>query len=273
MQFSIPIPVHETPKRLYKKCLESVCNQLTEYSNKFMDYEVVVMIDSHSRQNKQLLYLTNQFRNNHPEIIWQVHVLEHAENVSVVRNALLSKVRGDWTIWVDSDDTIVPTMLWQIHKRIMQNGNSIDGYVSKFNLLGDTSLFDANDTWIDNYATEGPYSSFCEEFSHKWLRIIPTCNCSLCYNTEYLKKLRIRFDESLSRYEDFNYNMQILCHEPRLYKIPLALYNYYKRSGSLSTAQIGTNMHEFLRVRKLTAEIIAKTNPNCRFTSEEIIDT
>ena len=109
---SILLPVYNTALFL-PQCLDSVLSQT--YRN-----IQVVLVDDGSRDNS--LEICQQYASKDSRV--EVY---HQENqgVAVARNTLLSKVRGDYFLFVDSDDWIEPDMVGYLVSRATYYNSNI----------------------------------------------------------------------------------------------------------------------------------------------------
>ena len=109
-QFSIIIPVYNTEKYL-RQCLDSVLAQT------FTDYECILVNDGSTDESKKICeeYCFN----------YQLFKLVNQENqgLSVARNIGISHARGDYIVFLDSDDFINSTALQELHNKISEYGN------------------------------------------------------------------------------------------------------------------------------------------------------
>ena len=117
--FSVIIPVYNTPMDLLFRCLDSINKQT------YQQYEIIIVDDgSESETAEKLDCITDKYLN-----ITVYHIAN--KGVSYARNYGVSKAKGEWIIFVDSDDIIAPYMLAQSWK-IIKDHPDIDiiyGYV------------------------------------------------------------------------------------------------------------------------------------------------
>lgn len=121
MMVSILIPVYNTSKYL-KECLDSVSNQT------YKDLQIVIWNDGSTDTS---LDICRHYAERYSNI-----ELYSAKNkgVASTRNNLLSKVKGDYILFVDSDDWIEPEMVEFLVKVAQQNRADIT-ICEKFNTL------------------------------------------------------------------------------------------------------------------------------------------
>jgi len=105
---SIITPVYNTGEYL-ARCLTSIINQ------SFADFEVV-MVDDGSTDNSAGIIRDFLARDDRIRYFYQEN-----QGPGVARNLAVSKARGDYIAFVDSDDTIDPELLEKIMSRVKQD--------------------------------------------------------------------------------------------------------------------------------------------------------
>ena len=105
MLFSVVIPVFKSEKYL-RQCLESVLNQT------YQDFEVIIIDDGSTDASSTIL---DEFANNDSRV--KVHHLENS-GVTKARQIGVSLAKGDYILFVDSDDTINPNLLLEVNGAI-----------------------------------------------------------------------------------------------------------------------------------------------------------
>lgn len=105
IKFSIIIPVYNTEKYI-EKCLNSIVNQ------SFSDFEVIVINDGSTDNSEKII---DVFCSKYKFI-----TKYNKENggLSDARNYGISKSKGDYLIFVDSDDYIDKNLLFELNKTI-----------------------------------------------------------------------------------------------------------------------------------------------------------
>lgn len=106
IMFSIIIPVYNTPPNLLDRCINSIFKQKTN------NYEIIIVDDGSEQSCAE--YIDNLAEKNYS--IHPYHIKN--QGVSHARNYGVSKVSGEWIIFVDADDIIAPYMLDQSEKAI-----------------------------------------------------------------------------------------------------------------------------------------------------------
>lgn len=112
MTFSIIVPVYNVEKYL-EQCLESILAQTIS------DYEVLLVDDGSTDRSGSIC---DTYGKRYP-FIRVIH--QTNQGLSEARNAGLGTAKGEWILFVDSDDWIVPDMLETLQKEIRRTGADI----------------------------------------------------------------------------------------------------------------------------------------------------
>ena len=115
MRFSIIIPAYNAEAYL-SRCLDSI------FSQEFDDYEVIVINDGSSDGTAVLL---ERYTSKYPNL----HVLAQSnQGMATARNRGLDDAQGDYILFVDSDDELMPHALSNLAPQL--NGEDIIGFGS-----------------------------------------------------------------------------------------------------------------------------------------------
>lgn len=206
---SILIPVYNTSAYL-EQCLESVVRQT------YKDLQVVVVDDGSTDGS---LDICQQYAAQYPYI--EVHRQENA-GVATARNNLLSHVKGEYLLFVDSDDWIERDMVEYLYAVAHDCGADMIacGMVKNDDPLAPNAS--RVETWNQ--------ASAVREF----LRHV-NFNGSLCnklIRTDAVKEAK--FDRSISYGEDALFVWQILQHVHTIAVTDRQLYHYRMNEGSIS---------------------------------------
>lgn len=109
---SIIVPVYNVEKYL-KKCLNSIINQTMQ------NFEVILINDGSVDSCSSIL-------KNYCEQYNKFNLIEiENSGVAVCRNIGLSTARGEFVVFIDSDDFIAPTFLEKLYRNAMENKSDI----------------------------------------------------------------------------------------------------------------------------------------------------
>lgn len=212
--FSIIVPVYRSGPFL-RDCLDSIRNQT------LTDWECICINDGSPDDSGAILdeYARKDAR----------FTAIHQENrgVSAARNAGLSLARGNWTAFVDGDDTVEPDMLACLHEETLRAqeaallcyGISKDFHAGSRLIRTETTLPSRN-----QHIPAGETGAF--------LRYLLTSldmesSCNKLFRTELLKKNGLLFNTSAVVFEDFQFVLDYLsaC-APDIILLKKAFYHY-----------------------------------------------
>ena len=109
MLFSVLIPLYNAEKYI-SECLDSILCQ------SFHDYEIVI-VDDGSTDNSG--FIADSYQKKYPEVIRIVH--KKNSGVLLTRRIALREAKGDYILWVDSDDFIKPNLLQSLFEQIQSH--------------------------------------------------------------------------------------------------------------------------------------------------------
>lgn len=206
---SILLPVYNTSAYLHQ-CLDSVLAQT--YTNL-----QVVLVDDGSKDNS--LEICQQYAAKDSRI--EVY---HQENqgVATARNVLLSKIKGDYFLFVDSDDWIEPIMVEYLLSRAI---------VYKAEMV--TCGMVKND---DEPSTVAHEKSCCQDDVIKEFLRHVSFNGSLCNKLSSVQLLKKdpRFNSKISYGEDALFCWELLKEAKTIVVSDRQLYHYRMNAASLS---------------------------------------
>ena len=216
MKVSIIVPIYNTDSRLHR-CIESIMHQT------FTDFECL-MVDDGSKKN--VADIVDSYAEKDSRFI-----ALHKKNggVSSARNYGIEHAKGDWLVFVDSDDHIVPEHL---EKMMSVASDDVDIVMTGFEDVR------SNESWFHEYddakylGKEGLRRLFMmtDFLRHQipWDR---------AYRNKFTKatKINLRFDRRLSLGED-----RLFC------------YKYLMECMGIATIHDVTYIHDAMDMNSLT---------------------
>ncbi|MFD1874020.1 glycosyltransferase family 2 protein [Hymenobacter bucti] len=216
MKVSVIVPVFKVEAHI-EACLQSIIDQT------YQDIELIV-VDDKSPDNSISLARELLVKSKYANFT----ILENAFNsgVSVSRNNGLAIANGEYVLFVDSDDTIVSTMLAEMVA--IATEHDVDIVVcDTFRIGTDTSqkpeVWKASLTGLVDGATAIDAMLRFKETSYIWNNL---------YRRSLFKD--IKFVDNIY-YEDMLIKPLLWKKSRQLYFYPKPLYNYFERSGSITT--------------------------------------
>lgn len=213
VKISIVVPVYNADEYL-DRCLHSVLDQ------EFSSYEVI-LVDDGSTDASSLI--CDRYSSTDPRF-----VTLHQPNmgVSAARNAGINMAQGEYVMFLDADDALLPYALENMVESVRGEDVVVGGYgvltcgvpskevkpVRSFSYRGEEYRRFFEENIIRN----------CELLDAPWAKLFRT------------KAIRnVRFNESLSYAEDKLFVFEVLSKANSALTVPHAVYAYHKREGSL----------------------------------------
>lgn len=223
---SIVVPVYNAEKWL-GYCLNSIMAQT------WTRFEVILVNDGSKDSSLEIC-------NNYAALDDRFRVLDVPNGgVSKARNLGVSQAKGDYLVFVDSDDVIAPDMLEVMVEAAERTGIEL--------VAGDMSLVDfsrpENDRGLlcARWAGEGERVYDKDAFARNRMRLIFNTSllegpCAKLYSMELWRKLELAFPPELSLGEDFVTNMKYYaaCNGIVFLNRTVYYYNNESQSDSLT---------------------------------------
>lgn len=217
-KISVIIPVYNAENYL-RECLDSVLAQT------FTDFEVLLINDGSTDASGKIC-------DEYAEKDSRIKVF-HNENkgVSMTRNFALRKIKGKYSIHIDSDDTVENNYLKELI--LIAEIEETDMVICDVNLLGGKQ---------DKTFKQGPIKSndlyIKGLFNGEYLGSM----CNKLIKTNLYKKFDVTFPTNFNLCEDLFVNINLLIHPIKVSYINLGLYNYNYRGNSI-TNKVDCNYH------------------------------
>ena len=239
--FSVIIPVYNTEKYL-NKCIKSVIDQ------KHNKTEIILIEDCSTDSS---LKVCNSFKNNP-----LVNIIRHKKNlgVSISRNDGILAAKGEYILFLDSDDWLYPGCLRNIEKLIIKKPKT-EVIIGRFNSDG----FPFNNEILFNNINSNSLSA------NKFFSYINQLNFRPMIIWHYIVKKSLINNNKLyfidvKNGEDEEYGVRLLCSMKLL-----SLYgkNYYwhkkRKQGSLRYSRDPKSTESYLKILVEYYKFISKT--------------
>lgn len=252
VKISIIVPVYNSDEYL-DRCLHSILDQ------EFTSYEVI-LVDDGSTDASPLI--CDRYSGTDPRF-----TTIHQENkgVSAARNAGMNIAQGEYLMFLDSDDVLLPFALESMTE----------------NLTGEDIVIGGYGVFVNNIPAREvkPYHTVSykgQDYPNFFQNNI-TPNCELL-DAPWAKLFRnkavrnIRFNEELNYAEDKLFVFESLSKCNSVMTVSQAVYGYYHREGSLGS-DISSDEHIGKLVKFLPAYLPVVSTLCERFPSEEKVQT
>lgn len=205
-KFSIIIPVYNAEKYI-RKCLDSIKNQT------FKDYEVIIVNDGSTDNSLNILKEYNY------KVINQKN-----SGPSIARNKAIKEAKGEYILFVDSDDYIDKDMLEKINSKTKNNPDVIR-YQMREVLEKENKINNYNEKPFDNLSGE---EAFKEIIKYHYVDLV----CCYAIKREYFEKEKYEFKPN-KYHEDFGLMLLVIIKASLVNSIDYIGYNYVQHEGSI----------------------------------------
>lgn len=211
---SVIIPVYKVEQYL-PTCVESLINQT--YKNL-----EIILVDDGSPDNCTKLCDEYAEKDNRVKVI-------HKENggLSDARNAGIESAKGEWLVFVDSDDAIHPQMIEFLIKAVLQNNYQVATCGYKFI----PQVWNGDNDFV-LYSFEKTFTESCSEKS--LIEYMKQTLWTTAWAKIYKKDLFDQIKYPVGRlHEDEFTTYKVLYEAKKIYVIDLPFYFYRQRDSSI----------------------------------------
>lgn len=240
MKFSIIIPVYNVEKYL-RDSLDSVLHQT------FADWEAVC-VDDGSTDSSAAILAEYVKKDNRFKMIAQVN-----EGLSSARNTGIKEAKGDYILFLDSDDWLEPNTLETIAKAL--NDQDVLCFSGR-RFFEETNSFNSADELLEKV-----YESGMDYYNENAL--LPRDFAFVCvvlrvYKRSFLLENNLRFEEGI--FHEDNLFTPLICYYAKNVRVVNAcLYNYRIRAHSITTTADLKRLKDLMGIaNKLAAFFIPK---------------
>ena len=217
---SIIVPVYNAEKTI-GRCIDSILGQ------QYTDFELL-LVDDGSKDGSGAICDSYAMADSRVQVI-------HKENtgVSDTRNIGISRARGVYLQFLDSDDWITPDAT----KLLVETArdHDCDLVISDFYRVVGERVSRKGDIDEDRVLTREEYAAHMMEqpadfyYGVLWNKL---------YRRDIVESHRLRLDPELSWCEDFMFNLEYIRHAQRFYALQVPIYYYVKTKGSLASQSL-----------------------------------
>lgn len=225
MLVSIIVPAYNTEKYI-SRCLDSICNQ------SYRNIEIIVINDA-SEDNTASIIQTYSQQDN------RLVFVDLAQNVGngQGRNIGIKMAKGEYVLFVDSDDYIEPNLVEEVMNEVRRQTNPqvvILGHQKilekRSGLLGNKKMKPELPRLTGNETKEQLFTCYVMGYKNfgaqPWLYFC---------RKDYLLQHNIFFDEARYYFEDVIFTTKLIFNVDTISQVSKPLYNYVIREGSIMT--------------------------------------
>lgn len=237
---SIIVPVYNVEKYL-RKCLDSILGQT------FSDIEVILVEDCSADASKEIC---REYADKDERIrcIWQ----PQNGGLGRARNTGIAAARGEFLMFVDSDDYIDSHMVGQLYQNLTSSGADVAS-CGLYNVFRQRK--------IPQYGKIEKFLCTAEKAFGLLLvgEKIPGSSCNKLYRSELFRNLR--FPEGIL-YEDVMFHTELMQMIRTVYVDTTPLYYYIHRSESITTQRFDERAMMFIYAYEQTLKVVKETFPS-----------
>lgn len=224
IKISIIIPVYNVEKYI-NKCLDSILNQT------LTDIEIIIINDG---SNDKSLEICKQYSEKDSRIIL---IDKKNEGVSVARNKGIEVSKGEYILFVDSDDWIDENSCEIMYKEIQKNKADLFfcNHVREYGTTRDYIDYGLDEKIIEkDEIKEKIIFPLIEEEDKNKVHLKASFRGPLgkLYKREIIQKSNIYFNHDLIIGEDFIFNLQYLRKTNKIVMSKEYFYHYFKNDES-----------------------------------------
>lgn len=241
---SIIIPVYNGEKHI-EDCIKKILKQT--YNN----IEIIVINDGSTDNTKSII---EQYSITDSRI--QV-INKKNTGVSDSRNIGIDKAKGDYILFLDSDDELENNTIQCLINSIEKNTNCIDMILFGFKVQGTCNRY--NDTLILKYIKSNP--DIKNELLHRMIAIKDNIYGYIwraLYSKSMLEREKIRFPKGIKISEDYMFLLDSIKSSNEILIDENEYYIYKINESSMSIKYIPTLLHDMLYVNNWMYEEIVK---------------
>lgn len=228
IKISIIVPVFNVENYL-EKCIESILKQ------SFKAFELILVDDGSIDKCGEICDLY-QKKDNRIKVI-------HKKNggLSSARNAGIEIAKGDYLAFVDSDDYIHIDMYSILYEAITKNNSQIS--LCKFR-----KVYESENNISDNYDNKIIYNNFNNIEALNNLYKENAAEFTVSWNKLYDKRLfsKLKFENGKIHEDEFLAH-KILFKANKVTYIPICLYYYLQRQGSIVNSEYSIKKFDAVR--------------------------
>ncbi len=214
MKFSVVVPVYNVADYL-PKCMDSLLCQ------KCSDWELILVDDGAT--DGKCPALCDEYGAKHPDLVRVIH--QPNGGLGAARNTGLEHARGDYVLFVDSDDTVAPDTLARLSEEIEKT--HADMYVFSFRYVTEAG----EERPAEPRPSAGKTGPMTLREAPELLLDPPMAWARLCRRSLFLDH-SIRFPGRVW-YEDLCTTPSLLLYAASIVALDDAFYGYLLREGSI----------------------------------------
>lgn len=232
MKYSILIPTYNNSEG----CLKAIYSVLNQTN--IQDYEILICDDGSTDSTLEQL---NENFSEHNKV---KYYSRNNKGVSVTRNELIEKSRGEFILFLDSDDTFDSNLLDVIDKVLRIDDfdylrfNRTRQYFSNGILTETYNENNDNDESLIKYYIDKTFANYSTLYDKGFVKNV---HCGV-FKSSIIKENNIKFNQNLKYAEDTVFCINYLGYTARICKINKSLYLYNKVDEINATSKFNESL-------------------------------
>ncbi|MDR0812323.1 MAG: glycosyltransferase [Paludibacter sp.] len=235
VRISIIVPTYNTAN-LLPRCINSLVNQTLQ------DIEIILIDDASTDNSLEIL---REYETKYPAKICVIASPENRRQGGA-RNSGIEAAQGEYLGFTDSDDWVEPTMYEELYNQAIKDNSDL--CYCRRRQVTESGQISADDA---NYFM--PVGNLTDEKRREILTDNLTFVQRYIYRRSLFTDHNIRFPEKL-RYEDMLIDPLVIPVLQRIAAVDKPLYNYFIRSGSITTAVSDSKYRDKQRVSQMIVD-------------------
>lgn len=216
---SIIVPVYQVEDYI-ENTMRSICKQ------SFKEFEVI-LVDDCTKDNSVNLAINILKSKN---IEYQLVVHKKNKGLAAARNTGIKYAKGEWIVFVDSDDIICFRFLEILYNCCVKSNSLVS--IGNYQEVTRDDIFKEPQYYNEYYKII--YRNECiNYFLNRKIRILA---CTIFLNKQFLVMNNLFYNENIKFSEDQELIWRLLFNVDKIAYNETPLYNYLTRDGSIMTA-------------------------------------
>ena len=223
-QFSVIIAAFNAA-RFMDRCIKSVLDQ------PFQDFEILIINDGSTDETEDIIlkYATGDTRIH--------HYYQRNEGISSARNLGLASARGEWILFLDADDELLPDALSSFSVYLEDGYDCIIGGYVIHNETG-MCIYDVPDRIETVLEREDAIRLMYRPLYYRYLGYC----WGKCFRATSIQGWQLRFNQHVFFNEDRLFTTEYLCRCGQVLFFTHPVYKYYEHPGSaMSSTTVSFN--------------------------------
>ena len=223
MKFSIIIPVHNAEKYL-KDCIDSI------YDQDMTDFEIICVVNGSNDESENICLLAREDHSNIRVIVTD------AVGVSSARNIGLREAQGEYIIFVDADDCLLPGALTSFEETCADCPDMVTAnYLRNKTKHMSGRVSDPETVTYLKAMLDAP--AYFGKLKLTWQPIVTYCVFAKAFRRQFLMDNNICFDTDLAIGEDLIFSMKSALCAKLIRCADEAVYYYRPGESTVSSRQ------------------------------------